>query len=121
MSDRDPRPAEPGPRPRLRRAVLAVARLPFRLYRNTLGLLLPDACRFTPSCSHYAEQALAARGLLMGTALTVWRLLRCQPFSQGGFDPVPPARRTSRSHGTPPPTGADDAGNPDDASRSPPG
>jgi putative membrane protein insertion efficiency factor len=76
-----------------RRGFIRVLTAPFRLYRNTLGLLLPDACRFTPSCSHYAEEALATRGLLLGTLLTVWRVLRCQPFSKGGYDPVPERRR----------------------------
>ncbi len=61
-----------------------------RLYRASLGRLLPDACRFTPSCSHYAEQAIASRGVIVGGALAMWRLLRCHPFSRGGHDPVPP-------------------------------
>ena len=59
------------------------------LWRATLGRLLPDACRFTPSCSHYAAEALLRRGPIVGTALAAWRVLRCNPWSRGGYDPVP--------------------------------
>ena len=66
------------------------------LWRNSFGLLIPDACRFTPSCSHYAVEALQRKGLLLGSLLAAWRLLRCNPWSRGGFDPVvrsrPPCR-----------------------------
>jgi putative membrane protein insertion efficiency factor len=58
------------------------------LWRNTIGRLLPDACRFTPSCSHYAVEAVQRRGPIVGTALAVWRILRCNPLSKGGYDPV---------------------------------
>jgi putative membrane protein insertion efficiency factor len=58
------------------------------LWRSTIGRLLPDSCRFTPSCSHYAAEALLRRGPLLGTALAIWRLLRCNPLSAGGHDPV---------------------------------
>ncbi len=58
------------------------------LWRHSLGLLTPDACRFTPSCSHYAAEALARRGPLVGAALAAWRVLRCNPLGKGGFDPV---------------------------------
>jgi putative membrane protein insertion efficiency factor len=47
------------------------------------------ACRFQPTCSEYAKVAIARHGLLRGISLALWRLLRCQPFSRGGFDPVP--------------------------------
>ncbi|RKY19829.1 MAG: membrane protein insertion efficiency factor YidD [Planctomycetota bacterium] len=67
------------------------------LWRHTLGAIIPDACRFTPSCSHYAAEAVSRRGLFRGGALTLWRLLRCQPLCKGGHDPVvksrPPCRR----------------------------
>ena len=66
------------------------------LWRSTVGRLLPDACRFTPSCSHYAAEALMRRGPIVGSALAAWRLLRCNPLSDGGHDPVvrsrPPCR-----------------------------
>ncbi len=63
--------------------------LPIRFYRRFLSPLLPPACRFHPSCSSYALQALQKHGALRGVRLTVWRLARCQPFHPGGFDPVP--------------------------------
>jgi len=63
--------------------------LPIRFYRRFLSPLLPPACRFHPSCSVYALQALQKHGAFRGTRLILWRLLRCQPFHPGGFDPVP--------------------------------
>ena len=61
-----------------------------RLYQLTFSRALPaDACRFYPSCSHYSYQSIAKYGLLKGTAMATWRVLRCQPFSKGGYDPVP--------------------------------
>lgn len=61
-----------------------------RLYQLTLSRLLPDGtCRFYPTCSHYAYQAIARHGLLKGGGMSIWRILRCQPFHPGGFDPVP--------------------------------
>lgn len=71
-----------------------LARLPalglIRFYQLTISRVLPaDTCRFTPTCSHYGYHAIAKYGLLKGGALAVWRLLRCQPFSRGGYDPVP--------------------------------
>ncbi len=60
-----------------------------RLYQLALSALLPRACRFEPTCSRYAALALRRHGLVRGLGLTVWRLLRCQPFCAGGLDPVP--------------------------------
>ncbi len=61
-----------------------------RLYQMTLARLIPsNTCRFHPTCSHYAYQAIARYGILKGGLLGLWRILRCQPFSRGGFDPVP--------------------------------
>jgi uncharacterized protein len=57
------------------------------LYRRTLGLLVPaGTCKFHPSCSEYAIQALRKHGLFKGSALAAWRLLRCNPWSHGGVD-----------------------------------
>lgn len=64
-------------------------KLLIRLYQWTLGTVLPNSCRFTPTCSHYALQALDKHGVGTGILLTVRRLLRCHPFSAGGYDPVP--------------------------------
>ncbi len=60
-----------------------------RLYRRYISPLKPPCCRFTPSCSAYAIEALEKRGLLAGTILALWRILRCNPFCKGGYDPVP--------------------------------
>jgi putative membrane protein insertion efficiency factor len=61
-----------------------------RLYQITLSRGLPaGTCRFEPTCSHYAYQAIVKHGLIKGSGLAIWRVLRCQPFSQGGYDPVP--------------------------------
>ena len=56
----------------------------------------PPTCRFYPTCSQYAEEALAVHGALWGSVLSIWRVLRCNPFGKGGFDPVPPKRQKSR-------------------------
>ncbi len=60
-----------------------------RAYHRFVSPALPPACRFEPSCSAYAAQAVSAHGLLRGAWLALRRLLRCHPWSAGGFDPVP--------------------------------
>ncbi len=77
------------------RILARIAALPLRFYRRYLSPLKPPMCRFQPTCSTYAIQALEVHGLLRGSALAVWRLLRCQPFARGGFDPVPPPHRAA--------------------------
>ena len=77
-----------------------------RGYQRWISPALPPTCRFHPTCSAYAVEALQVHGLFKGTALTVWRLLRCAPWHPGGVDEVPPAHtpRTSSpdgSHGDP--------------------
>jgi uncharacterized protein len=73
-----------------------------RVYRLTLSGWLGGQCRFSPTCSHYAEDAIRARGALVGGLFAAWRVLRCNPFGRGGIDPAPgrvwlfdPARRQS--------------------------
>ena len=58
------------------------------LYRTTLGALFPTTCKYEPSCSQYAIDALRTKGFVRGSFLAGWRLLRCNPWSHGGFDPV---------------------------------
>ncbi|HMF07596.1 MAG TPA: membrane protein insertion efficiency factor YidD [Thermoanaerobaculia bacterium] len=66
---------------------LAVGLLDF--YKRFLSPLLPRACRFEPTCSVYAREAIERYGIGKGSALAVKRLLRCHPFHRGGLDPVP--------------------------------
>lgn len=60
-----------------------------RGYQVAVSPLLPPACRYTPTCSHYAAEALERHGVLRGGWLAAGRLLRCHPFRAGGYDPVP--------------------------------
>jgi putative membrane protein insertion efficiency factor len=61
-----------------------------RLYQMTLSHAMPEGtCRFYPSCSHYGYQAIYKYGAIKGFLLAVWRVLRCNPFNPGGYDPVP--------------------------------
>jgi len=62
---------------------------PIVAYRRYVSPALPARCRFYPSCSAYAQEALVKHGALHGTGLAIWRLLRCHPFHPGGYDPVP--------------------------------
>ena len=70
----------------LRRLVVA----PIRFYRRFLSPLKPPTCRFHPTCSAYGQEAILTHGLFKGFGLLVWRILRCQPFCKGGYDPVAP-------------------------------
>ncbi len=63
-----------------------------RVYRATLSGWLGGQCRFYPTCSHYAEDAIREYGAIRGTGLAAWRILRCNPFGAGGIDRVRPAR-----------------------------
>lgn len=60
-----------------------------KVYKNGISPYLPKACRFTPTCSEYAMEALEKHGAIKGTMLASYRLLRCNPFCRGGYDPVP--------------------------------
>jgi putative membrane protein insertion efficiency factor len=62
------------------------------VYRATLSGWLGGQCRFYPSCSHYAEDAVRTHGAVRGSAMAAWRIARCGPFTAGGVDHVPPAR-----------------------------
>ena len=66
-------------------AVLAA----LRFYKSAVSPLLPPACRYTPTCSEYAIEAVDRHGVLRGSLLAARRVLLCNPFSHGGYDPVP--------------------------------
>jgi uncharacterized protein len=81
----------------LRQAVLA----PIRAYQRFVSPALPRRCKYHPTCSAYAVQAIETYGILRGAVLATWRLLRCNPFSHGGYDPVAAQRlfrAPARSH-----------------------
>ena len=69
----------------MKRALLAL----IRAYQRLISPALPRRCRYEPTCSAYAVEAIARFGAARGALLAAWRLLRCNPFSHGGFDPVP--------------------------------
>ena len=60
-----------------------------KIYQKAISPLKPPCCRFYPTCSAYAVEAFKKRGFFVGLALSVWRILRCNPFCRPGFDPVP--------------------------------
>lgn len=63
-----------------------------RVYQYLLSPLLGQRCKYYPTCSNYAIEALRVHGVVRGTGLATWRIMRCNPFSNGGVDPVPPRR-----------------------------
>ena len=82
-----------------------LAILPIRFYQRVISPAVPQRCKYHPSCSAYAVQAIQGYGILRGSVLAAWRLLRCNPFSHGGYDPVsaqrlfrPPAQRDLPLH-----------------------
>lgn len=59
-----------------------------RFYKLAISPFLPPACRFTPTCSEYAAEAIQKYGAVRGSLMAAWRVCRCQPFARGGYDPV---------------------------------
>lgn len=81
------------------------AAMPIEAYRRVVSPLLPARCKYEPTCSAYAAQSIREFGILRGLVLAAWRLLRCNPWSHGGFDPVAdqrvfPLRRHFGAHRT---------------------
>jgi putative membrane protein insertion efficiency factor len=70
-----------------------------RLYQRTVGRLVSPRCRFHPSCSEYAVQAIELHGLVRGAPRAAWRLLRCGPWTAGGIDPVRPPGHVEAARG----------------------
>jgi putative membrane protein insertion efficiency factor len=90
-----------GPLEILRRVVRAVAVAPIVVYQRLISPAIPRRCKYEPTCSRYAIEAVRDYGILRGLVLAGWRLLRCNPWSYGGYDPVEAQRvfRT-RAHGS---------------------
>ena len=65
----------------------------YRLFLSPVFSILGAQCRFYPTCSHYSEEAVKEWGLVRGIALSLWRIIRCQPFCKGGRDPVPKQKK----------------------------
>jgi hypothetical protein len=74
------------------RILLAILDFYKRWLSPALHSLSPGGCKFLPTCSEYAAQAIAIHGPMRGVGLALWRLMRCHPFTRGGLDQVPPAR-----------------------------
>ncbi|MEK6326713.1 MAG: membrane protein insertion efficiency factor YidD [Actinomycetota bacterium] len=72
----------------MKRALLAIVLAPIRVYQRWISPALPRRCKYEPTCSAYAEQAIRELGVVRGPILAAWRLARCNPFSHGGYDPV---------------------------------
>ena len=78
----------------MKRVLLAI----LRFYKRRISPLLPDACIYTPTCSEYAMEAIEKHGVLKGMGLAIWRVLRCNPFAKGGYDPVPEPKKHREKH-----------------------
>lgn len=86
------------------RALVAVILAPIRVYQLVLSPLLPRRCKYEPTCSAYAVDAVRELGVARGFALAAWRLLRCNPWSHGGIDPVSDRRLFRRAREAPAPS-----------------
>ena len=66
----------------------AVVQFALRAYKGLISPMLPPSCKYTPTCSEYAMEAVEMYGVLRGGIMSAWRVLRCNPFARGGYDPV---------------------------------
>jgi putative membrane protein insertion efficiency factor len=80
--------APTGPTRRIRQFARAFAIAPIVLYQRLISPAIPRRCKYEPTCSRYAVEAIREFGILRGPVLAAWRLLRCNPWSYGGYDPV---------------------------------
>lgn len=92
--------ARAGARPLPSRVASAVATAPIVLYQRVISPAIPRRCKYEPTCSRYAVEAIGRYGILRGTVLAGWRLLRCNPWSYGGYDPVEAQRVFTAGHGS---------------------
>lgn len=73
----------------IRKFFIKILTAPIYFYRAAISPLLPPSCRYTPTCSQYAIEAIKKHGPIKGLLLAIWRILRCNPFGGSGYDPVP--------------------------------
>ncbi|HEX4188276.1 MAG TPA: membrane protein insertion efficiency factor YidD [Solirubrobacteraceae bacterium] len=83
-----PAPSRHASRHAWRRAIRTLVTAPILAYQKLISPAIPRRCKYEPSCSRYAVEAIRHYGILRGLVLAGWRLLRCNPFSYGGYDPV---------------------------------
>ena len=76
-------------RKEVRHWLVVLLSAPIHFYRGAISPLFPPSCRFTPTCSQYALEALRKHGPIKGAWLAIWRILRCNPWGGSGYDPVP--------------------------------
>jgi uncharacterized protein len=101
VTSREPTGADSAPAPRrLARIARAVAVAPVVAYQRLISPAIPRRCKYHPTCSRYAVDAIREYGILRGAVLAVWRLLRCNPWSYGGYDPVEAQRVFTIGHRT---------------------
>jgi putative membrane protein insertion efficiency factor len=77
----------------IHRGIIWLMILPIKFYKYSISPLLPNSCRHVPTCSEYAIESLRVHGIFKGSALAIWRILRCNPWGTHGYDPVPPQRQ----------------------------
>lgn len=83
----------------LHRLLVSLVLLPVKFYRRVLSpMKRTPSCRYLPTCSEYALEAVQTRGIVVGTGLSIWRILRCNPLFHAGHDPVP-RRICTHAHG----------------------
>lgn len=85
----------------MKRALLAIVLAPIRFYQRWISPSLPRRCKYEPTCSAYASQAIRELGVVRGLIVAAWRLARCNPFSHGGYDPVEARRLFKPKPGVP--------------------
>ncbi|MBO6018154.1 MAG: membrane protein insertion efficiency factor YidD [Prevotella sp.] len=73
----------------IRNVLVFLLVLPIRFYQTCISPFTPPSCRFTPTCSQYAREAIVKHGPIKGLGLAIWRILRCNPWGGSGYDPVP--------------------------------
>ena len=81
----------------IRRVIIGLMKLPIHIYRAAISPLIASNCRFQPTCSAYALEALEQHGAIKGVSLTFKRVIRCRPGGSSGFDPVPPVDEPQNS------------------------